>query len=253
MLKKIILSAAFAALGVCTSHAQCGSAAGCTGSVAAVGGEVGANYFDSATVDDCGCAPTQKYISMFGGWNGLQDFVNPDGNGNDTRSSFKEGYVLGTAFGRQVAPNRRRELEFAYRNNSADEQMLRQAGNTVSAVNIDGRVEAYSFMVNEIYDTNRCILGFTPYLGGGIGAVYLDGDITDGTGNNCGLGETAFAYQAFAGLNRSISNRASLFTEYRFFGATEVDADCTTAGSVATQQSVEYKAESINFGIRIMR
>ncbi len=249
----------------------CGEASGCGGCGEASGcgcgsarEPVGQSYFQEGTgcgcggnVYDGGCAQTcndscgsSRYISRFGGWNGARDFV-IDNGGTENRTTFKEGYVLGTAFGREIGCNRRVELEFASRKNSADEFLVDVAPNIIAS-DISGDVRAYSAMFNILQDSDRCILGATPYVGGGFGAMYMDGDIFDAN-NNCNLDELVLAYQAIVGASRKVNSRVSVFTEYRFLGTTDFDVPCTDLVGLTTTTETDYTAESVVFGFRMRR
>jgi len=113
---------------------------------------------------------------------------------------------------------------------------------------------------------------FSPYIGGGIGAVYLDSDakleglgldlLVGGTSNSIHIGgnDWVFGYQIMAGLEYEISNNWFISIGYRFLGLTEADfgepnLNGVTLSSVGFDRS-KIKTEaiynhSLQFGLRI--
>ena len=191
-------------------------------------------------------------MTVFGGWNGLNDmeFQSPMATG--LLAIFQEGWAGGASFGRQVTCNRRQEIEFAYRQNSSDELLLTTPNGT-TAEPLTGRIEAYSAMFNMAFDLDRFqILGATPYVGGGVGAAYIDGNFAART-VACDIDEAVFAWQGFGGFEKQISCRVSAFAEYRYFGTSDAQIDCAVTGGGTFSDDVRYTAENIFFGVRIVR
>ena len=89
--------------------------------------------------------------------------------------------------------------------------------------NWSGHGYAYSFMANLVRDLNGLqFRGITPYVGGGIGLMLIDGSMTGALGT-IDLEDEAFAYQFIAGASKSIRSDVELFTEYRYLGTTETE------------------------------
>ena len=133
------------------------------------------------------------YLSAFGGWNNTEDDagVNPD-----------DGWVGGIASGGKTRWARA-ELEASYRSNDID---------SIGG----GEVTSTAIMGNAYWDieTNT---RFTPYLGAGIGAAYVDFDTAGGDDS------VEFAYQGMAGANFALNPNWSVGAEYRYFATTQVD------------------------------
>lgn len=86
----------------------------------------------------------------------------------------------------------------------------------------------------------------SPYFGGGAGfasTIFWGDDLTVGTPGNQvyldgGVAGIAFAYQAFAGVRVSITERMSVNLEYHFFGTspTKLEDNDTQIGGLASDQ-----------------
>ena len=208
---------------------------------------VGQTYFaggcDQGCNDGCG-----RYLSVFGGWNGVEDVTFNDAAGAPVRASFREGWVTGFAIGSQKTCNRRHELEFAMRDNSAD-AITTPNGN----VPFFGDVKSTSALYNILLEPSQTVLGFKPYAGAGAGLAYIDGDFNDGGRSICYVEDIVFAWQLRAGVTRELNSRVSAFAEYRYFFADDLDLDCRVAGGPVTSSNVDYRAENIVVGINIRR
>ena len=92
----------------------------------------------------------------------------------------------------------------------------------------------------------------TPYVGAGIGDLFLGSDF--GTPVTTLIrNDEVFAYQFIAGDSAPISHRVDLFGEYQFFGST--DTQLSNVGVQPTAQIGNYRAETDNlfFGIHLRR
>jgi len=151
----------------------------------------------------------------------------PDPSSYDIRydPGFGGVVTLGWGFGNGL----RLEAEGSYRQNTGNRWTGNQPGGVgpFSLDAVGGRAETYGLMLNLLYDFDIG-LGFTPYVGGGIGWMWnaysvrgLFGSFTErltGTGNN-------FAYQAILGAALPIAEAPglSLTAEYRFLGTLEMN------------------------------
>jgi opacity protein-like surface antigen len=129
------------------------------------------------------------YMTVLGGWNSTEE---------DGAFDPDDGWVGGVAFGGKTRWARA-ELEGAYRSNDAG------AGDDESA----------AIMGNAYWDieTNT---RFTPYIGAGIGAAWVDIDTAGGDDS------WEFAYQGMAGANFDVAPNWTVGAEYRYFATTEV-------------------------------
>lgn len=140
---------------------------------------------------------------------------------------FSVGYDFG-AF--------RTELEGGYRTNDV-------SGVSGAALgNVGGRARNWSVMLNALYDIDTGT-AFTPYFGGGIGAAFVDTDLT-GTrppGSAVGLfngSETSFAYQGIVGASYALSPNLSLTADYHYFAAN--DASIKSGGAKWTVENAHH-------------
>lgn len=196
--------------------------------------------YNNCCYDDCG-----RYFRAFGGWNWLDSLDTEAGTALvPGDAEFNDGWGVGGAFGKYITPLVRRELEFSYRHNSASEFNIP----AVAAIPLDGNIRSYSIMGNLIREFGIANpLGLIPYLGGGLGIVFVDGNMTGG-GDTYSIDQTAFGYQGFVGMNRQISARAKAFAEYRYLGTSNIDI----VGPVATTTD-RYSAHNLFFGLQFHR
>lgn len=146
-----------------------------------------------AADDRNGMGMQGPYVTVLGGWNNTED----DG-GFDPDA----GWVGGVAFGGKTRWARA-EIEGTYRNNDID------------TAGVSGDVQSAAIMGNAYWDieTNT---RFTPYLGAGIGAAWVDIDAPGGDDS------WEFAYQGMAGANFDVNPNWTVGAEYRYFATTEV-------------------------------
>ena len=197
----------------------------------------------NACCDPC-CS---RYLTLFGGWVGVQDFSDapPASNFNQIEASFNDGWGIGGAAGRRLTDRLCGELEFAYRNNEGDAVTVNQ-----NPFPLDGDLNCYSGMMNL-----RCEFGdgrgrITPYAGAGAGFAYLEGESTS-LPINYSVEDSAFAYQAFAGCLLPLGACTDWFCEYRFFGTDEVALNDPAARNPPI--GFDYHSNNIFFGIRFCR
>lgn len=95
---------------------------------------------------------------------------------------------------------------------------------------------------------------FVPYIGGGIGAAFLDVDI-DRIGGSLAdsrlaeTDDTDFAGHVAVGLTYELSRRAELYTEGRYFRVSNVDLDFAGPSSLVTQDG-RIEGYSVLGGLR---
>lgn len=107
---------------------------------------------------------------------------------------------------------------------------------------------ALSFMANGYLDFENDSR-FTPYVGAGAGVVSIKGDIQAGA-NVLDDSVTAFAFQGIAGIDISISESVSLFTDFRYFDAS--GTTMTLTGSAGSGDlDTDYNAFTIGAGLRL--
>jgi opacity protein-like surface antigen len=115
--------------------------------------------------------------------------------------NFNTGYAYGGAVGYDMGNGPRVEVDALH-------QMSNLSGISGTAAN--GHLQSTSVMVNGQYDLIHDAK-FTPYVGVGIGAQNVGANI-----NGVHDSDWKPAYQAEAGLRTNISEKVSVFGEYRF-------------------------------------
>ena len=142
------------------------------------------------------------YVSGEGGVSLPPDLHLTDGTtGTVQRESFGTGFAAGGAVGYDTGTGWRVELNALYQHTAVD-----RLNGTATA----GHLSSTGVMANATYDLLPNAQ-FTPYVGAGVGFENVGGQVG-------GLSGRAWepAYQAEAGLRTDVSDRASLFGEYRF-------------------------------------
>lgn len=136
------------------------------------------------------------------------------------------GYVVGGAYGVEFSKFFAVEGEVAYRSNNVD-------SGVINGVSFDGGgdINALSFMGNAILKAPGAS-GFTPYAGVGAGTARVGGE---------GDHDFVFAYQAFGGVSKDVSERMSAGLEYRY-----LDANTATLTDGVGTLATEYDSHSLN-------
>lgn len=200
-------------------------------------------------------AVAQFYVGGHGGVSILQnsDLDSTTGApGSAIETTFDAGYLFGGVAGFSFGAIRV-EGEFTYRTNPVDEVSTSTAsfvifdsllivfpGQTLQA---DGDVDSFAFMVNGWYDFDTGT-GFTPYVGGGVGAVYIDvNDLSFGGVRFADDSDIVAGIQAGAGVSYRLSGSVDLTLDYRFLITTEAKLDDLGV-------EAEYQNHSVRVGLR---
>jgi opacity protein-like surface antigen len=173
------------------------------------------------------------YMSVFVGASAPQDTgvtiseFNPVTTKN-TRVQFDPGVNIGGTAGYDFGLIRL-EGEMSYKNGEISGVTEPSFGTRY--VNVDGRLGAFTMMLNGFCDLHN-ESPFTPYFGGGMGFAALRLSSTRGVDANSGKindhifssdDDTVFAYQAGAGLEVALNRRLSLDLGYRFLGTSRAN------------------------------
>ena len=168
-------------------------------------------------------ASAEPYISILSGPTWAPD-LNVAGTKRAMDTGFNAGGRVGMTLDNWNLPNLALEADFLFNRSNFD-------------ANNAGRIESSSYMANLIY---RAPLSgsFTLYGGGGLGAVNTNFD------NNVGNhgGSTVMGWQALGGLEYRTSEWASLFAEYRYQNAHNVNAGGITG--------VGNTSNNLSFGVK---
>lgn len=193
--------------------------------------------------------------------------VLPAGSSLGWTTEFDDGYAIAAAFGRRFG-NWRGELELAYQSNDVDTHRDVQAagiplgaedagvlitgspnlGVSVADLVADGRgsVETTFAMANVYYDFNAWS-GFTPYVGAGVGAGFVDVDYSPSGVQIVDDDATVLAYQVMAGASYDVSDRMEVFAQYRYRATEDVETDVALFDA---DLDIENRASVLEAGVR---
>ena len=162
----------------------------------------------------------------------------------------RRGFNIGGAFGRQITDLFRAEFAVSYRESGLDGLSL-----GAPATNADGKIALLAVMLNGYADLGPEVigvnLGFTPYVGFGIGYGELKVDARETVSDLFDVSgqESVFAYNAMVGGRVPITDVMQLSLAYRYIGTTDTDsARYRTPGST-TDLDVEFDAHEVTAGI----
>ncbi len=128
------------------------------------------------------------------------------------KEKFDTGYAAGGAVGYDDGDGKRIELSSLY---------TRSDLKSVDGIGAGGSLAATSLMVNGQYDLTQNTTT-TPYVGAGVGVQYIDGKIGAFSGN-----DWKPAYQLEAGVRQDMTDKISVFGEYRFSQSAAASFDNT--------------------------
>ncbi len=208
-------------------------------------GPGGGQYFE------CCCEP-MFYVSIFGGYTGLQDSSPLFLPGTDFQASgsvnYNDGFGVGLAVGQVQGENLRTELEFSYRYNGTDSLQAQS-----QILPLDGSVESYAGMFNLYWDfrPQPALACIRPYLGGGVGFAFVESKVSNRSVpvvNEDYRSDSSFAWQLMGGFSRQLNYHIDGFVEYRYFSAESIRLNLDAP--IAALGNVGYDTNNIFFGFR---
>ena len=165
--------------------------------------------------------PPVWYFGAEGGWTSLDTQTGRIGGGvfGPIRERYQDGYNVGARVGAEFGPWR---LEEEFRHQQNDMGRI-----TVPAAGFDGRLNgdrrANAFMTNLIYDlSNWSFGGFSPHIGGGLGAIELRDSGSIPPAGPTVLGPSTrweFGYQAIGGVRYNINPALAFDVDYRYLAS----------------------------------
>ncbi len=183
-------------------------------------------------------------------------------------TEFDTGYTVSAAIGRRFANGLRGELELAYQSNDIDTHNnvraagipldnedvgvllsgAPQQGATVGEIVDDGQggVDTTFLMANLYYDFTA-YGAFTPYIGAGVGAGFVNVDYSPSGVGIVDDEDTVIAYQLIAGGAYALNDRLSLFGQYRYRATEDVETDVDLFDATL---DIENRASVIEAGLR---
>lgn len=161
---------------------------------------------------------------------------------NPTKVESDYGMAITAAGGYAWGPVRV-EGEFGWRDNGVDKVTTPGLGK----LNGTGDLEPLSFMANAYYDFDTGTK-WTPYIGAGIGAVYLGGKVEEAGTTVTEMGRTGLGYQGIGGVAYKINDSLSLKGEYRYLATTETDLpNSSSLGAGTAKMTYESHAVLVGF------
>lgn len=184
-----------------------------------------------ARAADVASSGTGLYVSVFAGAS-FADDIDTDQESIPYSLSTKAGYLLGGAIGMDVTDAIRIEVELSHASWDADSASLVPTSPPSITVSATGDITATFLLANGWFDVENDSL-FTPYLGGGLGVGWADGDTDIGTApNGYGPGEMGFAFQIGAGVKMELSEHVALDLGYRFKSIQNIDFEDDAGGNI---------------------
>lgn len=203
------------------------------------------------------CCEPLFYISVFGGYSDSEI----DGLAVERRVEvptlgqyqLDDGYGFGFAIGQTQGANLRTELEYSFRSNDATTFEL----NNLADLDLSGDVSASSGMFNFAWDFNniQSVSRIRPYIGGGVGFSFVDADLEYDTNTKLHTtdidNDTAFAWQAFAGITYQFSTSMNFFVEYRHFDVSGLTLESQPDTDTVLFGDFDYRVNNLFAGFRL--
>jgi opacity protein-like surface antigen len=190
--------------------------------------------------------PDNMYGELRGGASFPDDADTDFGGGIDGDLSSDTGWLIEGAFGYAHESGLRGEIVGGYRYNDLDDFKI--SGGTVD---IEGDIEAVTVMVNLYYDFDLGTYGgatgatanLVPFVGGGIGAAFLNAEIDQigGIPINDEEDDTVFAWQVVTGLAYNFTPKLAATLRYAYFATSDPEFDGVDS---------EYSGHNVLGGIR---
>ncbi|WP_120500826.1 outer membrane protein [Roseovarius sp. EL26] len=201
-------------------------------------------------------AEEQFYLQGSLGFNQLFDTdqtgsSGPGGAQANVASDFDGGYNLGIAVGTKIPAwsGVRAELALSYSENDADS--IDFSGNGAGEEgNVQGDISSTSIFANLLYDIKTPHERFTPYIGAGIGAAFIDSSVSyGGLPVRINDDDEVFAAQLIAGVAYKLNDRLDLTFDARYSRAFDVELTRVGPAGPATV-SDDFDNLSLNVGLR---
>ena len=173
------------------------------------------------------------YVGADAGVNFAQDTKFDDTN----KVKFDTGYGILGQVGYDFRGPLRAEAELGWRSNGV---------NKIDGAKAKGSVDPATLLFNVYYDFHNSS-AFTPFLGVGVGAAYLNVDNARPKGVAKGVddGDLTFAYQGIAGASYAINDNWSLKGSYHYLRTTDGRFKDKSDGSRA---DANYKSHAVFVG-----
>lgn len=160
-----------------------------------------------------------------------------DSAGVDLDADQDIGWAALIGIGHGYGNGFRTEFEIGYRRNAVD---------SISGTEASGDMAAWSFMANVLYDV-PVAARVRPFLGAGLGVARVSANgISPVSSSRIDDTDTAFAWQAIAGLAYPVTDRTEATLSYRYFSVPDAGWRTDAGASVDSR----YETHAIMAGFR---
>lgn len=160
--------------------------------------------------------PFGFYAGAEGGATWAED-ADLDGTGLGAKLDYEPGWNAGAVVGYAFGTGLRTEIEGFYNENNID-----KLHTDFGKINAEGEVKNAAAMLNVYYDIYMGDSPFVPFVGGGVGASYVDLDIDTPVGGESDH-SWEFAYQGIVGVGYELTDNMVLDASYRYFATSDAD------------------------------
>lgn len=181
-------------------------------------------------------------LDLYGGlYGGLSLLEDADTGPGTPDAKFDPGFAVGGTFGARIvdAFTARVELDVSYRRHEVDE-----VGNASG----DGDANAVGLLANFWLDLiNRS--SFTPYVGGGLGAAYINfNDIEAGGVEVVDDDDWVFAWQLGGGVGWEVTPNVTIGLDYRWFATAAPNFEDSAGNDFDSEYSSHNILASVRYG-----
>jgi opacity protein-like surface antigen len=185
--------------------------------------------FASLICSSATCTANSRYVQIFGGpnWATLSDIS----QFNPTKLHCKPGYVVGASLGYNIWCAFRVEAEYSFRYNKITASITDKQREIPATLKGSGKLTTSAALANLLWDIPIGCIGFSPYIGGGVGyawnayrssdRVHVDTGGTISCVHICkgSRNTNGFAWQLIGGVSIPLTLCIDLGLEYRYFKA----------------------------------
>jgi opacity protein-like surface antigen len=164
----------------------------------------------------------------------------------DYTLGLKTGYLIGGAIGMNVTDMIRGEVELSHSRWDANE--VSYAGMVGGPDTADGSIKA-TYLLANLWGDFENDSSFTPYVGGGAGVGWADGNVTHGGAPfGHGDGEMGFAFQVGAGVKFDLTDNVLVDLGYRYKSILNIDFD-DTSGVFGPWKDGDVNSHNVQLGL----
>ncbi len=165
-------------------------------------------------------------------------------SGSNSDNTFGAAFALGYDFYANSDTSLRTEVEYAFRSEFNSEDSASFYGATYST---ETSINVHTIMANVYYDFYN-ESAFTPYVGGGLGVGFLDGDFeTNGVHvGSTKIQNTVFAFNLGAGVGYNINESLTADLGYRYLNLGTGDTDY-----YGNELKTSMSAHEFSLGLRL--